>query len=200
MNRTMGQSGTALKREWDGMAYSIREAAEAAGVSKSTIQRLTKKNGGLSKNEEGKIELSELSRFYPDVVKSGTNEVSREPSHDLSHGTKRDSAGTAEKSSESMVLQIKLEAVQKLADEREQELHHRDVTISDLRERLDKSEQKRDEAQTKLTALLTDMRPTAPEKPIERPSVHPAYWVALVAVIAALGAAGLYLGILPGAG
>jgi DNA-binding Lrp family transcriptional regulator len=64
------------------MAYSIREAAEAAGVSKSTIQRRLKE-GDISRNADGKIDPSELARVYPDSVKvsldHGQNTVSGTP-------------------------------------------------------------------------------------------------------------------------
>ena len=109
----------------------------------------------------------------------------------------RHDSGTVENGTENAILQVKLDAAEKLAAEREQELHHRDVTITDLRERLDKSEQKRDEAQTKLTALLSDMRPTAPEKPVERHGAHWGYWAALTLVLASMGVLAVYFGLLP---
>ena len=177
-----------------GQSYSLQEAADKVGVSKSTIHRLTKRRENpLSKNEDGKIDASELARIYPAAFSGGTAGTS----HETSRGAMRDGGGTAEKRPESAILQVKLDAAEKLAAEREQELHHRDVTIADLRARLDKSEQKRDEAQTKLTALLSDMRPTASEKPVERPLVRSGYWLALAVALGVVAALGVYTGVIP---
>ena len=177
-----------------GQAYSLQEAADKVGVSKSTIHRLTKRRKNpLSKNEAGKIEASELARIYPAAFSGGTGGTS----HETSRGTMRHGSGTVENGPENAILQVKLDAAEKLAAEREQELHHRDVTITDLRERLDKSEQKRDEAQTKLTALLSDMRPTAPEKPVGRHRAHWGYWATLALVLASMGVLAVFFGLLP---
>ena len=73
------------------------------------------------------------------------------------------------------------------------------MTIGHLRGELDEEKRERREAQTKLTALLSDMRPAAPEKPVEARRVHPGYW-ALAVVLAAVAAsmAVLYVpGLLP---
>ena len=170
------------------VAYSLQEAADKVGVSKSTIHRATKrKKNPLSKNEDGRIEPSELSRLYPEAFSGGTGGTS----HETFHGTMRNGGVERENSSENAVLHVKLEAAEKLAAERERALHHRDATITDLRSRLDQSEQKRDEAQTQLTALLTDQREKASQEAIQRPLVRQGYvWallVALAAVAAVLG-------------
>ena len=133
------------------MAYSIREAAEAAGVSKSTIQRRLKVSE-ISRNGDGKIDPSELARVYPDSVK-----VSHDHGQSTVIGTKRDTQITGDEHTEISILKAELEAVTKLAEERDRELGHRDETIRDLRDRLDKEGEER----RKLTAMLTDQR----EKP-----------------------------------
>lgn len=179
-----------------GQAYSLQEAADKVGVSKSTIHRLTKrKKNPLSKNLDGKIEPSELARIYPDAFSGRTDGTSRETSRETSRGTTRHGSGTVENDTENAILQVKLDAAEKLAAEREAELHHRDVTIGHLRSELDEEKRERREAQTKLTALLSDMRPAAPEKPVEARRVRPVYLVVLAVVLAAVAAsvAVLYL-------
>lgn len=160
---------TARDRGRGGLDYSIREAAEAAGVSKSTIQRRLKA-GDMSKNDAGRIDPSELARIYPNSVK-----VSREHSQGVPAGTVRDTPGTPEKAPETTILRVQLEAVQQLAEERSK-------TIEDLRSRLDTSEVRRaeaeeakDAAQTTLTALLTDQR--SPEAKEARSG--PRWWLVL---------------------
>ena len=103
------------------MEYSIREAAEAAGVSKSTIQRRIKA-GDLSKNGNGKVDPSELARIYPDSV-GVSHGYSREHSQTVPVGQREHSSGTPEKGIKTEVLQVKLDAAEKLAAERESELY-----------------------------------------------------------------------------
>ena len=138
--------------QWDRvstvMTYSIREAAEAAGVSKSTIQRKLKE-GEISRNADGKIDPSELARIYPDSVK-----VSHDHSQNTVIGTVRDTVNTGNEHTEISILKAELEAARKLAEERDRELGHRDETIRDLRDRLDKEGEER----RQLTAMLTDQR------------------------------------------
>jgi len=136
--------------------YSIREAAAAAGVSKSTIQRRLR-NGELSKNEAGRVDASELARLYPESVK-----VSHGHSQSVFSGTVWDTRLTPPQKAETSALRQQLEAARQLAEERSR-------TIEDLRARLDTSEARRaeaeaakDTAQTKLTALLTDQRLASP--------------------------------------
>jgi predicted RNase H-like nuclease (RuvC/YqgF family) len=130
------------------MAYSIREAAEAAGVSKSTIQRRLKE-GDISRNADGKIDPSELARVYPDSVK-----VSLDHGQNTVSGTLRDTQNTGDEHTEISILKAELEAARKLAEERDRELGHRDETIRDLRQRLDKEGEER----RQLTVMLTDQR------------------------------------------
>ena len=167
--------------------WSANEAAKNAGISKTTLLRHIE-NGRLSagRNEKGhwEIDPSEVARAYgggPDG-----------PDHGPVHGAPRTGpcgpGGPPNVPPEINVLQIKLDAAEKLAAEREAELHHRDVTIGHLRGELDEEKRERREAQTKLTALLSDMRPAAPEKPVEARRVRPGYWVALAVILTAVAA------------
>ena len=77
------------------------------------------------------------------------------------------------------VLQAQLDAVQQIVEDRGKTIEH-------LRGELDEEKQERRAAQTKLTALLTDQREKAPEKPVERPLVRVGYVWALVVALAAV--------------
>jgi hypothetical protein len=121
------------------MAYSLLQAARAAGRTKSTIHRAIK-TGRLSalRTESGgySIDPAELQRVYP---------PSR--SNDRSNGQGDDSqrlagqGGTGFERREIALLR------EQLAD--------RDTTIRDLRTRLDSEVEER----RRLLALLTDRRP-----------------------------------------
>lgn len=121
------------------MAYTLGQAAQATGKSKTTIKRALEK-GRISgkKNDSGEwqIEPVELHRIYPakeqDTVPGNSKEAT----------------------SDNRELQARLEAAeQRIADKEE--------VIDDLRCRLDQSEDKRRRKDQQLTALLTDQR----EKP-----------------------------------
>ena len=170
------------------MAYSIREAAELAEVSKSTIQRLLKKPGGLSKNADGKIEGSELARLYPNVVqKLGDPEKVNTPEHSQSvpvghrehsqMNTPEHSVGH-QLAIENAGLKAELEVTKQLAQDRQ-------AAIEDLRTRLDTSEQERRAAQEKVTALLTDQR-ERPEPAPPLPRTRPVFWWLLGGAAAAI--------------
>jgi hypothetical protein len=125
------------------MAYSLGQAAKAAGISKTSLHRAIK-IGRVSaiKNESGsyEIEPSELHRVYPPVV---IQERSDNPNlgQDGIGGT----AG------ETAILHREMELLrERVAD--------KDSVIEDLRTRLDQSEQERREKDRQLTALLTDQR------------------------------------------
>lgn len=145
------------------MEYSIREAAEAAGVSKSTIQRRIK-SGDMSKNANGKIDPSELARIYPDSV-AYSSEHSHEHGQTVPLGQREHSSGTPENDAEISVLRVKLQAAEQLVEDRGK-------TIDHLRDELAEEKRERRETQTKLTALLTDQRETTPapsKKPVNYP-------------------------------
>lgn len=118
------------------MAYTLGQAAQASGKSRSTIKRALE-NGRISgkKGDAGKwqIEPVELHRVYP-IKEQGT----------VSGSSKKDIPDSGE-------LRVQLEAArQRIAD--------KDKAIDDLRRRLDLSEEERRRKDHQLTALLTDQR------------------------------------------
>jgi len=119
------------------MGYTLREAAEATGKEPSTIQRAIKKgklSAPLGESGSYDIDPAELHRVYPPVASNDTQ-------------PKRQHQGNrAQLESENRVLQAKVEMLSEV--------------VGDLRGRLDKAEQERRETLTKLTALLTDQRPS----------------------------------------
>jgi hypothetical protein len=122
------------------MAYTLGQAAHAAGVSKTTLRRAIDK-GRLSANrrEDGSYEIdpAELHRVFPN------------------HS---DDAGTLARSvtaNDTGELRLEIEMLRERLDEKSE-------AIADLRRRLDESETERRQVQTQLTALLTDQRPLQP--------------------------------------
>ena len=132
------------------MAYSLGQAAKATGISKTSLHRAINKGRiSAAKNDNGayEIEPSELHRVYPPVAEDNSS-----ANPDLV----RD--GTPETAVETEVLRREVELLrERLAD--------KDGVISDLRERLDQSEQERREKDRQLTALLTDERQQAEAVP-----------------------------------
>jgi hypothetical protein len=143
------------------MAYSLGQAAKAAGISKTSLHRAINKGRiSAAKNDNGvyEIEPSELHRVYPPVVESNSS---------ATPDMVRD--GTLETAVETEVLRREVELLrERLAD--------KDGVIVDLRERLDQSEQERREKDHQLTALLTDERPKA-EAPA--PNAGQGFWARL---------------------
>jgi hypothetical protein len=126
------------------MAYSLKQAAEAAGKSKPTILRAIQ-SGRISAARDPNtmawlIEPAELHRVYP---------LTDEPLRNTE--MTRDVIP-----SDSAVLQRELDL---LREERERERRDAQATIADLRERLDREAEERRQAQAQLAALLTDQRP-----------------------------------------
>lgn len=119
------------------MAYTMGQAAKAAGVSKATIQRALK-SGKLSatRQEDGtyQIDPAELHRAFPraDDGASAMNQTV----------TARDTGQLR------LEVEMLREHLALLASERD-----------DLRQRLDRADEERRQAQERLTALLTDQRP-----------------------------------------
>lgn len=155
---------------------SPNEAAKRVGKSKSTILRDIRK-GKLSAargdDRSYQIDLSELARVYggdaPDALQDAR--------HDAPRSTRGAPSDPPESGAILAVMQVKLDASEKITAVYER-------TIDDLRDRLDKSEQERTEAQTKLTAILTDQRPiTSP--PAEKPARPNYALLALVGVLLA---------------
>jgi len=138
------------------MAYSLGQAAKAAGISKTSLHRAINKGRiSAAKNDNGayEIEPSELHRVYPPVAEG-----------DGSANTDLVRDGTPETAVETGMLRREVELLrERLAD--------KDGVISDLKERLDQSEQERREKDRQLTALLTDERQKA-----EAPNAGRGFW------------------------
>ncbi len=141
------------------MKHSARQLALVLRVQPSTITRNIKKGRlAANKNEKGEYEIdaSEIVRAYPDRVKvddAGNIAAKGE----MQNETTPQATGATESTG---VLQARLDAAERLLDDRER-------TIEDLRGRLDAEAEER----RKLTALLTDQtrKPAAePERPARR--------------------------------
>lgn len=129
------------------MKYTLGTAAKACGVARTTILRAIK-SGKISagKDEAGNyaIDPAELHRVFPPIAVEQSTEQAME----------RDATGGG--TAETAVLLAKIEGLEALLD-RERE------TVTDLRRRLDQSEEERRQTQGKLTALLTYQPKPAPE-------------------------------------
>lgn len=119
---------------------SMTKGAELAGVSKGTVSKALK-SGRLSyaeKTDNGYlIDTSELFRVFPPKQKETVDE-SRSDTPDGNRETLMNSVG----------LQREIELLR-------EQLQDRDGVVSDLRQRLDKSEEERREAQARVIGLLT---------------------------------------------
>jgi hypothetical protein len=158
------------------MFYTLGQAATATGKSKTTISRAIA-NGRISAhpqvNGSYQIDPAELHRVFPPVSANGNSDPVEL---------------RTETQNETNMLRRELEI---LNVERQREREQSRETIDDLRQRLNKADQERQEAQTKLTALITYQPPATPVPQIEpaaAPMVRLAVWVtlALVATAAAL--------------
>lgn len=140
------------------MTYTLGTAAKATGLSKPTIQRAIK-SGKISatKNESGaySIDPAELHRVYP-PVSSNSNKK------DNGNGTLKQ----YETPNNNSALQREVELLREQL-EREQE------TISDLRRRLDESEDERRRNAEQLTGLLTHIQKQEQEKKPEQDLAPP---------------------------
>lgn len=130
------------------MAYTLGEAAKATGISKASISRAVS-SGRISatKKENGSfsIEPVELHRIYPpkSAVPVSTTVPETAPSDE------RNTRNTAD----SNVLQARLDAAL-------EQLRDKDGTIGDLRQRLDRADEERREAQARVIGLLAGPGPT----------------------------------------
>lgn len=146
------------------MPYTLKQAADATGKSKSTIFRSIKNHViSASKDHNGEwlIDPSELHRVFSPV------------SGDTPHKTLLERCETP---NETTVLRREVEFLdQQLASERDERTRERETlqgTIGDLRRRLDQEGEERRKVQTQLTALLTDQRAqTEKVAPISPPPV-----------------------------
>lgn len=130
------------------MAYTLKQAAEATGKSKPTILRAIQSHK-LSATRDAVtqawlIEPAELHRVYPPVtdkpVRNG--EMTRDVIPDEMTSLRRE-------------ISVRDEQLEALREERQRERQDAQITIDDLRHRLDAEAEER----RKLTALLTDQRP-----------------------------------------
>ncbi len=120
--------------------YTLKEAAEAVGMTKPAIFKAIKRGTiSAAKDERGQwqIDPSELHRVYKLVNQEDNRTIS----------SLREETGVDARSLRG--------EVERLQEEREREREQLQETIADLRRRLDQSETERRETQTKLTALLT---------------------------------------------
>jgi excisionase family DNA binding protein len=131
--------------------YTLKEAAEAVGMTKPAIFKAIKR-GSISakKDERGQwlIDPSELHRVYKPVNQSGNSSIP---------GLREETIGDTH----SLRVEIGV-----LREERERERRQLEETINDLRNRLNQSESERRETQGKLTALLTYQPNTEPKAEI----------------------------------
>lgn len=123
---------------------SMTKGAELAGVSKGTVSKAIK-SGRLSyteKTENGYlIDIAELFRVFP-PKKQETVEASRLDTPFGNEGNLTSSTG----------LQREIQLLR-------EQLKDRDGVVTDLRHRLDKSEEERREAQARVIGLLTGPEP-----------------------------------------
>ena len=152
------------------MTYSLQQAADATGKSKSTIQRAIKAgkvSANLDPHGNYQIDPAELHRVYPPEVLRDTLQEDE-----------RDDTQQANSFVETEVLRVELQqAREQLATlnlERDRERRQAEDVVADLRRRLDVEGEER----RKLTAILTDQRtkepdpppdpaPLSPQKPVE---------------------------------
>ena len=134
------------------MRMNINQAANAVGVARSTLYRDIQ-DGKISVGKDGRgkpyVDVSELERAYGSVTVSDTSESVSKKQPETLQKDRKDSALQRE-------YDLLREQIGLLKSERD-----------DLRHRLDEETEERRMAQAKLTGLLTDQRPQAPEKPVE---------------------------------
>jgi hypothetical protein len=154
------------------MPYSLKQAATATGKSKPTILRAIQ-GGKISAEKdmqgEWQIEPAELHRVYPPVSERTT------PAETVWNDTQQ-----ADSPFETALLRAEVEQMRErfssLEIDRERERREASDTITDLRRRLDQSEQERRDVNRQLTALLTDERPKS-EAP--GPNAGRGFWARL---------------------
>jgi hypothetical protein len=132
----------------NGMKYSLRQAAEASGISKTKLHRAIKDgtiSAVLSESGAYEIDPSELHRVFPlkcPEDNGGTPGLQQ--------------AGTLSGTEVERLFRERLEA---LETDRERDRREAADQIADLRRRLDAEAEER----RKLTAILTDQRKPAAE-------------------------------------
>jgi len=188
------------------MSLSIAEAVKLTGVSRTTILRALK-NGKISgsKNDDGiwMIKPVDLMQHYSvDPSKIEEAVQAAHPAHVRSsvRGAPRTPLDEQVNTTEIRVLQVELEAAKQLAEEYQRSRARSEDTNADLRARLDRAEELREEATARLTAYLThqhDVKPSPEEKPaaeapvpVTQPARRPRpvfVWVALIPAVVVAG-------------
>ena len=134
------------------MGHTLGQAAKAAGVSKTTMRRaIDSGRVSATKREDGSYEINpaELCRAFPAAaVTPSPGDAAGTMAHQI---TPSDTGG----------LRVEVEMLR-------ERLAEKDATIGDLRQRLDRSEDERRQAQERVTALLTDQRPAAARRGLWR--------------------------------
>ncbi len=134
------------------MRMNIHQAAKAVGVARSTLYRdIQEGKVSVGKDGRGKpyVDVSELERAYGSVTPSDMSETVPNGHRKTPEKDRKDSALHSE-------VDLLREQIELLKNERD-----------DLRRRLDGETEERRMTQAKLTALLTDQRPQAPQKPVQ---------------------------------
>ena len=132
---------------------TLRQAAGLTGKSKSTLTRAIRA-GRLSASRDAEgiyvIDPAEVARAFPSKPMQGAGDDAR---HDAPDGAPRNKDATPD---DAAILRLKLSL---LAEERDRERNAAErereqlaATVTDLRERLDRAEQR-------VTALIGDHRP-----------------------------------------
>jgi len=136
------------------MRLSLGQAAKHSGFSKPTLSRAIK-NGKLSATrlDDGSfsIDPAELER-WKDNNGHRNHQETQIATQDETHETPKDS------SSIEVELKVLRERLRIFEAEREHERRAAADQVTDLRRRLDQSEQERRDAHRQITALLTDQR------------------------------------------
>lgn len=151
-------------------ALSLKQASEQVAKDRTTLLRAIR-GGDLSatKDDAGQwwIEPAELFRRYPRAQAHSVQ--------NLVHAQVRTGEGTPPHTPDiSRELALKEEQLAALQEERQRERRQLEDTISDLRRRLDSSEEERRMKDQQLTALLTDQRPKEPDPPTPVDEPRPA--------------------------
>lgn len=143
----------------------LTEASKLTGKDKATIHRAMK-SGRLSftvgSDGERQIDPAELERVYPIIRHNGEAEVARR-NHKKAESNNMQIA--------QLTAQLEIERTKTAA--LEQRIADKDNVIDDLRRRLDREGEERRQAQSRLTALLTDQRPKEPPSVIAMPPPIP---------------------------
>jgi hypothetical protein len=149
--------------------YSIGQAAQATGKSKSVIHTAIKKGRiSATKDEDGtySIDPAELHRVFPPAPSQNGSE--ERDSNVPEPSDFRFENGRLK--GELNQLRERLAAIDNQHDRERQQLADQ---IEDLRRRLDQSEQERRDKDRQLTAVLTDQRP---KDEVPSPNAGRGFW------------------------